>query len=107
MLAAKDGDELDKAAWLEAKHAEAQAGPDAWLEQYRMPPLEGRERAIAWGVRCRHPSARTLPATTDSTSRVTAPDYHPSPAGPNPRFCGSSLPDGPTTRAPVRYSPSR
>lgn len=52
--AAKDGDEQDKAAWLEAKRAAEQAESDAWSEQYRMPPLEGTERGIAWGVRCRH-----------------------------------------------------
>ncbi|WP_416484236.1 hypothetical protein [Streptomyces sp. CL12] len=52
--AAKDGDEQDKAAWLAAKRAEEQAESEAWSEQYRMPPLEGTERAIAWGIRCRH-----------------------------------------------------
>ncbi|MFF7145753.1 hypothetical protein ACFZB5_31860 [Streptomyces nodosus] len=52
--AAKEGDEQDKAAWLEAKRAAEQAESDAWSERYRMPPLEGRERAVAWGVRCRH-----------------------------------------------------
>ncbi|MGJ5799829.1 hypothetical protein ACSCB1_11970 [Streptomyces europaeiscabiei] len=52
--ASKEGDEQDKAAWLEAKRADEQAKSDAWSEQYRMPPLEGRERAVAWGVRCRH-----------------------------------------------------
>ncbi|MFF2819381.1 hypothetical protein ACFVT9_28140 [Kitasatospora cineracea] len=52
--AAKDGDEADKAAWLAAKRAAEQAESDAWSEQYRMPPLEGTERGIAWGVRCRH-----------------------------------------------------
>ncbi|MEV7903044.1 hypothetical protein [Streptomyces anulatus] len=52
--AAKEGDEQDKAAWLEAKRAEEQAESEAWSEQYRMPPLEGTERAVAWGVRCRH-----------------------------------------------------
>lgn len=51
---AKEGDEQDKAAWLEAKRAEEQAKSDAWSQQYRMPPLEGTERAVAWGVRCRH-----------------------------------------------------
>ncbi|XQE80456.1 hypothetical protein ACN24L_18385 [Streptomyces microflavus] len=51
---AKEGDEQDKAAWLEAKRAEEQADSEAWSEQYRMPPLEGTERAVAWGVRCRH-----------------------------------------------------
>ncbi|QWQ45190.1 hypothetical protein KME66_32575 [Streptomyces sp. YPW6] len=52
--AAKEGDEQDKAAWLETKRAEEQAESEAWSEQYRMPPLEGTERAVAWGVRCRH-----------------------------------------------------
>ncbi|MFJ3791502.1 hypothetical protein [Kitasatospora sp. NPDC090091] len=52
--AAKDGDERDKAAWLEAKRAAEQAESDAWSEKYRMPPLEGTERGVAWGVRCRH-----------------------------------------------------
>ncbi|WP_217231416.1 hypothetical protein [Streptomyces anulatus] len=52
--AAKEGDEQDKAAWLEAKRAEKQAESEAWSEQYRMPPLEGTDRAVAWGVRCRH-----------------------------------------------------
>ncbi|MEU4180801.1 hypothetical protein [Streptomyces sp. NPDC026589] len=51
---AKEGDEQDKAAWLEAKRAKEQAESEAWSEQYRMPPLEGTERAVAWGVRCRH-----------------------------------------------------
>ncbi|MFJ6805685.1 hypothetical protein ACIQRK_06505 [Streptomyces anulatus] len=51
---AKEGDEQDKAAWLEAKRADEQADSEAWSEQYRMPPLEGTERAVAWGVRCRH-----------------------------------------------------
>jgi hypothetical protein len=52
--AAKEGNERDKAAWLEAKRAEEQAESDAWSQQYRMPPLDGTERAVAWGVRCRH-----------------------------------------------------
>ncbi|KND38328.1 hypothetical protein IQ63_08200 [Streptomyces acidiscabies] len=52
--AAKDGDEQDKAAWLEAKRAAEQAESEAWSEQYQMPPLEGTDRAVAWGVRCRH-----------------------------------------------------
>lgn len=52
--AAKDDDEQDKAAWLEAKRAEEQAASEAWSQRYRMPPLEGTERAVAWGVRCRH-----------------------------------------------------
>ncbi|MFB7620049.1 hypothetical protein [Kitasatospora sp. NPDC056181] len=52
--AAKDGDEADKAAWLEAKRAAEQTQSQAWSERYRMPPLEGSQRGVAWGVRCRH-----------------------------------------------------
>ncbi|MFJ9468712.1 hypothetical protein [Streptomyces caniferus] len=52
--ASKAGNEQDKAAWLEAKRAEEQAESEAWSQRYRMPPLEGTERAVAWGVRCRH-----------------------------------------------------
>ncbi|MFB7470571.1 hypothetical protein [Kitasatospora sp. NPDC056184] len=52
--AARDGDEADKAAWLAAKRAAEQTESEAWSTQYRMPPLEGTERGIAWGVRCRH-----------------------------------------------------
>lgn len=52
--AAKNDNEADKAAWLEAKRAEEQAASEAWSQQYRLPPLEGTERAVAWGVRCRH-----------------------------------------------------
>ncbi|MFE4826767.1 hypothetical protein [Streptomyces sp. NPDC056672] len=52
--AARTTDEQDKAAWLEARRAEEQAESDAWSAQYRMPPLEGTVRAVAWGVRCRH-----------------------------------------------------
>ncbi|MFJ8980203.1 hypothetical protein [Streptomyces sp. NPDC102282] len=52
--ASKEEDEQDKAAWLKAKRAEEQAESEAWSEQYLMPPLGGTERAVAWGVRCRH-----------------------------------------------------
>ncbi|MFE0336019.1 hypothetical protein [Streptomyces sp. NPDC058955] len=41
-------------AWLETKRAEEHAASEAWSQQYRMPPLEGTERAVSWGVRCRH-----------------------------------------------------
>ena len=51
---AKESDEQDKAAWLEAKRAEEQTESEAWSQQYRMPPLEGTDRAVAWAVRCRH-----------------------------------------------------
>ncbi|MEU7510660.1 hypothetical protein AB0B13_01425 [Streptomyces sp. NPDC042898] len=52
--ASNSGTEQDKAAWIQAKRAEEQADSEAWSQQYRMPPLEGTERAIPWGARCRH-----------------------------------------------------
>ncbi|MFE9963722.1 hypothetical protein ACWD7T_17725 [Streptomyces sp. 900116325] len=52
--ASKEDDEQDKAAWRKTKRAEEQAESEAWSEQYLMPPLEGTERAVAWGLRCRH-----------------------------------------------------
>ncbi|MFJ8442858.1 hypothetical protein [Kitasatospora griseola] len=52
--AAREGDEAGKEEWLEAKRATEQAESDAWSTQHRMPPLEGTERSISWGVRSRH-----------------------------------------------------
>ncbi|MFF2954098.1 hypothetical protein ACFVVU_22495 [Kitasatospora sp. NPDC057965] len=52
--ASRDGDEADKAAWLAAKRAVERTESEAWSTQYQMPPLEGTERGVAWGVRCRH-----------------------------------------------------
>ncbi|MFJ5938564.1 hypothetical protein [Streptomyces sp. NPDC093071] len=40
----------DKADWLKARQEES----DAWAVKFRMPPLEGTERSVPWGVRCRH-----------------------------------------------------
>ncbi|MFI5526796.1 hypothetical protein [Streptomyces platensis] len=52
--AARGEDAESKAEWLAKKRAAEQAAADEWCEQYRMPPLEGTVRAIAWGTRCRH-----------------------------------------------------
>ncbi|MFJ6381376.1 hypothetical protein ACIQI7_15455 [Kitasatospora sp. NPDC092039] len=52
--ATRDDDEAGKAEWLEAKRAAEQAESEAWSEQYRMPPLEGTKKGVAWGMRCRH-----------------------------------------------------
>lgn len=71
--ASKEGDEQDRAAWLKAKRAEEQAASEAWSEQYRMPPLEGTERAVSWGVRCRHrilTAAYTALVTEGETSEA-------------------------------------
>ncbi|WP_327330024.1 MULTISPECIES: hypothetical protein [unclassified Streptomyces] len=71
--ASKEDDEQDKAAWLKAKRAEEQAESEAWSQQYQMPPLEGTERAVAWGVRCRHQvlaAAYTALVTEGETSEA-------------------------------------
>nr|WP_202467384.1 hypothetical protein [Streptomyces sp. SID8378] len=71
--ASTEGDEQDKAAWLKAKRAEEQTASEAWSEQYRMPPLEGTERAVPWGVRCRHQiltNAYTALVTEGTTSKA-------------------------------------
>ncbi|MYV98754.1 hypothetical protein [Streptomyces sp. SID3343] len=52
--AARAGDDADKGAWLEARRAAEREAADAWTQRYAMPPLEGTERAVAWGTRCRH-----------------------------------------------------
>ena len=50
----KDEDQQDREQWLAAKREAEQAESDAWSQRYRMPPLEGTDRAVGWGVRCRH-----------------------------------------------------
>ncbi|MDT3395333.1 hypothetical protein RKE29_01490 [Streptomyces sp. B1866] len=51
---ARDHDSGDKAAWLAAQRAQEQADAEEWARQYRMPPLDGTDRAVAWADRCRH-----------------------------------------------------
>jgi hypothetical protein len=52
--AAQGEDSESKAEWLANKRAAEQAEADEWSAHYRMPPLEGTDRSIAWGSRCRH-----------------------------------------------------
>lgn len=52
--AAQGEDTESKAEWLAKKRAAEQAEAEEWSTRYRMPPLEGTDRAIAWGTRCRH-----------------------------------------------------
>ncbi|MFB7672703.1 hypothetical protein ACFC26_14960 [Kitasatospora purpeofusca] len=44
----------DRAAWLERKRGEEQQAAAEWAARFGMPPLEGPERALAWGERSRH-----------------------------------------------------
>ncbi|MGY4954835.1 hypothetical protein [Streptomyces nigrescens] len=52
--AARGEDAESKAEWLAKKQAAEQAEAQEWSEQHRMPDLEGTDRGIAWGTRCRH-----------------------------------------------------
>ncbi|MFJ4967033.1 hypothetical protein ACIP6P_32075 [Streptomyces sp. NPDC088729] len=52
--AERDADTGSKEAWLAAKRAEEQRAATEWAEQFDMPPLEGPEKALDWGERCRH-----------------------------------------------------
>ncbi|CCA58899.1 hypothetical protein SVEN_5613 [Streptomyces venezuelae ATCC 10712] len=51
--AARDADTVAKDQWLAARRAEEQAAAVEWAERFDMPPLEGSERALAWGERSR------------------------------------------------------
>jgi hypothetical protein len=52
---AAQGEHADSTAeWLAHKRAAEQTAAEEWSAQYRMPPLDGTDRAIAWATRCRH-----------------------------------------------------
>nr|WP_030458915.1 hypothetical protein [Kitasatospora sp. NRRL B-11411] len=53
-LAERKEDTAEREAWIAARRAEEQEAATTWAAQFGMPPLEGPERAIAWGERCRH-----------------------------------------------------
>ncbi|WP_129287503.1 hypothetical protein [Streptomyces sp. GZWMJZ-114] len=40
--------------WRTRKRAEEQQAATDWAAKFDMPPLEGSEKAVAWGERCRH-----------------------------------------------------
>ncbi|MEU8687719.1 hypothetical protein [Streptomyces sp. NPDC048665] len=52
--ASRDADTEAKREWLAKQRAAEQAKAEEWSEQYRMPPLDGTDRAVAWATRCRH-----------------------------------------------------
>ncbi|MBT2409352.1 hypothetical protein J7I94_02040 [Streptomyces sp. ISL-12] len=52
--AARKTDTASKEEWLTAKRAEEQQAAVEWAARFDMPPLEGPERALDWGERCRH-----------------------------------------------------
>ncbi|MFC5914479.1 hypothetical protein [Streptomyces pulveraceus] len=52
--ASRDADTESKGQWLAAKRAEEQQAAAEWAARFDMPPLEGPERALAWGERSRH-----------------------------------------------------
>lgn len=47
-------DTAAREAWLAERRAAEQAEAEAWATRYRMPPLEGTDKAVPWAVRCRH-----------------------------------------------------
>lgn len=52
---AVEGEDTEsKAEWLTKKRAAEQAEAEEWSARYRMPPLDGPDRAVTWGTRCRH-----------------------------------------------------
>ncbi|MFI6057263.1 hypothetical protein [Streptomyces sp. NPDC051286] len=51
--ASREEDAEAKAEWLAKQRATEQTEAEAWSDQYRMPPLDGTDRA-AWATRCRH-----------------------------------------------------
>ncbi|MEU9155434.1 hypothetical protein AB0D59_33985 [Streptomyces sp. NPDC048417] len=68
------------AEWLAKKRAAEQAEAEEWSTRYRMPPLDGTDRAIAWGTRCRHQlmatayTALVLEGTTSEAEWVAIED---------------------------------
>ncbi|MFE6979269.1 hypothetical protein [Streptomyces sp. NPDC057682] len=52
--ASRNSDAESRAAWLATKRAEEQQAAAEWTERFDMPPLEGPEKALAWGERSRH-----------------------------------------------------
>ncbi|MEU9342023.1 hypothetical protein AB0D74_12495 [Streptomyces sp. NPDC048278] len=52
--AARGEDTGSKAEWLAKKRADEQTEAEEWSARYRMPPLDGTDRAVAWGTRCRY-----------------------------------------------------
>ncbi|WP_203621430.1 hypothetical protein [Streptomyces anulatus] len=52
--AERDADTGSKEEWLATKRAAEKEEAAAWAKQFDMPPLEGPEKALDWGERCRH-----------------------------------------------------
>ncbi|MGW1374694.1 hypothetical protein ACWD6P_10545 [Streptomyces sp. NPDC002446] len=78
--AARDEHTETKAEWLAKKRAAEQAEAEKWSARYRMPPLDGTDRAVAWAIRCRHQlvsaayTALVLEGTTSEAEWETVED---------------------------------
>ncbi|MBP5935428.1 hypothetical protein [Streptomyces acidiscabies] len=70
---ARDADTQSKDQWLAARRAEEQLAAAEWATRFNMPPLEGPERALEWGERCRHQlmTAAYTALVTDGTTSDT------------------------------------
>lgn len=40
--------------WLAARRAQERQAADEWARRFAMPPLEGPDKTLDWGERCRH-----------------------------------------------------
>ncbi|AZK97042.1 MULTISPECIES: hypothetical protein [Streptomyces] len=52
--ATQAGDSADRKEWLAARRAAEQQAATEWAERFGMPPLDGPEKILGWGERCRH-----------------------------------------------------
>ncbi|MET9556812.1 hypothetical protein [Streptomyces sp. NPDC006645] len=52
--AARDTASESTEQWLADKRAQEQQAAAEWAAKFDMPPLEGPEKALGWGERCRH-----------------------------------------------------
>lgn len=50
----KAGNSARRDEWLATRRAAEQAAATEWAKRFDMPPLDGPERALEWGARCRH-----------------------------------------------------
>ncbi|MCK7626184.1 hypothetical protein MUU72_24275 [Streptomyces sp. RS10V-4] len=78
--ATRTTDDESTAEWLARKRAAEQTAAEEWAEQYRMPTLDGTERTVPWGTRCRHQlvtaahTALVLEGTTGETEWTAVED---------------------------------
>ncbi|MFI6289334.1 hypothetical protein ACIBCM_32095 [Streptomyces sp. NPDC051018] len=50
----RSADSASRKEWLAARRAAEQQAAADWAAQFDMPPLEGPQKIVGWGERCRH-----------------------------------------------------